>query len=80
MPRFREYEYTINSLHALCRVAAWQEVKIAEFYSGEAAPELPEKMKKVLRLGSLSSEDFAKEWVRILQRDPFRGCTKLERH
>ena len=80
MPRFREYEYTRNALQATCRVAARQQVKIVEFYSGEGAPKLPQVLKHALRLGSLSFEEFDQRWVRVLRRDSFRGSTKSEPH
>ena len=66
MPRFREYEYTRTSLHAMYRVSSWQEVKIVEFYSSEGAPKLSQAMKKALGLGSLCLEEFDQRWVRIL--------------
>lgn len=67
MPIFRDYENTRTSLHALLCVASQQEVKIFEFYSGEGAPELPQAMDEAFKLGSLSLEEFKKEWVRALR-------------
>lgn len=80
MPRFREYEYTRNSMHAMYRVASRQEVKIFEFYSSEGAPKLPQAMKEAFRLGSLSLEEFEQKWVRVLLRDLSQGGTKPEPH
>ena len=64
MPRFREYEYIRNSLHAMCCVASRQQEKIVEFYSSKGAPELPQAVNKAFRLGRLPIEEFDKRWVR----------------
>ena len=45
-------------------MAARQEVKIAEFYSSKGAPKLPLAMNEAFRLGSMSLEEFEKDWVR----------------
>lgn len=63
MPLFREYEYTRISFHTMLSLASRQEVKIAEFYNSEGAPEFPPAMNKVFRLGSMSLEEFEKDWV-----------------
>ena len=63
MPLFREYEYTRVSFHAMIAIAAWQEVKIVEFYKSEGAPKLPRAIKEVLRLEKMSLEEFKQDWV-----------------
>ena len=68
MPLFREYEHTRISLHAMFAIAAWQEVKIVEYYSSEGASELPQAMNEAFRLNSMTHEEFRKDWVRTLQR------------
>lgn len=64
MPLFREYENSRISLHAMLSLASRQEVKIVEFYDSEGAPEFPLAVNKAFRLGSMSLEEFDKEWVR----------------
>ena len=45
-------------------LASRRELKIVEFYNSEGAPELPLALNKAFRLGSMSLEEFKKEWVR----------------
>ena len=55
-----------------------REVKIVEFYCGEEAPELSLAMNKVLKLNSMSLEEFEKDWVRTWRRDIFWMKIKQE--
>ena len=68
MSTFREYEYARTELHTLFYMASRQEVKIVEFYCSEGAPEFPQAMNEIFKLGSLSLEEFEKELVRALLR------------
>lgn len=58
--------------------ASLREVKIVEFYCSEEAPELSLAMNKVLRLNSMSLEEFEKDWVRTWRRDIFSMKIKQE--
>lgn len=64
MPLFREYEYNRKSMYTMLYLASRQEVKIFEFFNSKGAPEFPRAMNEAFRLGSMSLEEFEKDWVR----------------